>query len=64
LHRHWRYQETFHGMDRSSIGHFQRIFAKVNYKRFWHLVYAIRAQKASDRDSSDPSLMTAKLTLD
>jgi len=43
IHRRWKFEENFHGIDSAFIGHFRRIFPKVSYKKFWGLVYAIQA---------------------
>lgn len=52
IHRRWLYEQTFHGIDRISIRHFQKTFATVRYKRFWGLVYAMRALKSSSPSES------------
>jgi SAM-dependent methyltransferase len=45
LHRNWRYEESFHGVNAESLSHFRRVFREVNCKKFWGLVYAIQAHK-------------------
>jgi SAM-dependent methyltransferase len=43
MHRSWRLPEEFRGIDAASIADFRRLFRNVTYKKFWNLVYAIRA---------------------